>query len=259
MALRLAMVVATLSATVLSAALPANKDNKDGSLEKRDHVKYLEIWTNGGSELDIPEDYSREADDAWQKLELDFPIQMFDKINTTAWISMNGAFCLDDPTELGPSVPATSLPVDATKCNGKGCLPNTCILPLWDDYYLPRKSKQPISVSLTYHFPSDAPQVGYHYHIWWLVCRKSGQATNATTYEDCGDKGYHIQVNFYQNIPGKYFVFHYAKPDSPNIVGAQSFPKFIQAPSEQKFRCAVIDTINEKIQTSDSGEDCHAD
>ncbi|KAK6336202.1 hypothetical protein TWF696_001765 [Orbilia brochopaga] len=263
MTLMIAAVAAAFLGTVLSAALPASGSNK-ASLDKRDHVKALYIW-NTGPGFNNPSSYPQETDDAWQKVELEFPIQIFDKSNTTAWISMNGIFCLDDPTGLGPSVPATSLPVGASQCNGKGCLPSTCVLPFWGDYYLPKKSEKARSVRLTYHYPSTAPQVGHHYHVGWDVCSKASQASSAAQHADCGDQGYEFQMNIFKSHPGKFYIYYFNMPDhTPGIIGAQSLPNFIQASGssqnaagpKKKVTCAIIDTIAGTVITGGKREDC---
>ncbi|KAJ6257551.1 hypothetical protein Dda_7336 [Drechslerella dactyloides] len=259
MVAKLAVFLASLVGGVFGAALPAASDKV--SIEKRDHLKVSYLWAVG-SDYNLPDDYSQKTDDAWRKVELEFEMKIFEKSSTTAWISMNGAFCLDDPTGLGPSAPATSLPVDPSQCNGKGCLPSNCVLPLWGDYYLPKNAESQRIVRLTYHYPSGAPQIGHHYHISWVVCRKGSKAGSAVQYEDCGSDRIGFVMNVFKSHPGQFYVYYGEMPaNTPGIIGAQSFPKFIQTsgtpkPYQGSLSCAVIDTITGNVTAGKSREDC---
>ncbi|KAJ6257540.1 hypothetical protein Dda_7325 [Drechslerella dactyloides] len=217
------------------------------TIEKRDYLESLDVWESGPK---TTAEYSHESDDAWQKVELKFPMTIFGKASSTVWISMNGLLCIDDPTGLRPSVPSQKLPVGPSQCNDGGCIPDTCLATLWSDLYIPANSATyDYGVSWTYHEPANRPEIGHHYHIRWVGCDKS---TTGVT-ENCDQKNKRVvQLNLYEKQAGRFHISFAGMEDSvPGIIGAQSSGKAVQmskpanfpAPDpESRYACVIVDT-----------------
>ncbi|KAF3909040.1 hypothetical protein ABW21_db0201116 [Orbilia brochopaga] len=268
-----AVALTTAFATIaLSAVLPAPHHDAR-SLKKRDYVTFGEVYRFNYTESpDQLESAAKEFDDAWSKVELVFPMTIYDKSSTTIWISMNGLICLDNPTGLGPSIPPRNFPIVPNQCNGGGCIPDHCIAVFWDDLYIPYAG-QLLAVRYVYHVPNDtAPAYGPHYHVSWDVCSKSHIDPSIDPYKGCPkDAGRSFVVNIIENQPGRFPISFIGMPDGiEGIVGAQSYsgqasPKFVQTtkppnwPKQQlegRKACLRLDTKANVAEIVSPGEKC---
>ncbi|KAF3902598.1 hypothetical protein ABW21_db0208297 [Orbilia brochopaga] len=197
--------------------------------------------------------YVKDNDDSWFRLELAFPIQIFNKTSTVAWMSVNGIFSIDEPTVGGPdSVPEQPLPVDPEKCAntpGVGCLPGTAIAAFWRDMQLWNHGAYAtvMSMDYTYHDGNTTP----HYHVYWVVCDKAvSMAPVADT--RCGKASRYFRMTFWQAHPGIFMFEYLMDQGSENVTatyGVQSYPDYLTLTNEEIFpggrKCSLVyfDTI----------------
>ncbi|KAK6335568.1 hypothetical protein TWF696_002339 [Orbilia brochopaga] len=257
---------AAFAAVALGAALPA-VDSTKGSLEKRDHIEFLDIWQADNA----TEKYSRETDDAWKRVHLRFPMTIFGKSDTTVYFSMNGLISLGKPG-IGRVLPSESCTF------GSSCLPDNTLALDWTDLYIPPESGSQ-SVAWTYHDATLRPDIREHYHISWNVCAK-GQPATATP-GSCGDAARSFNLNYYKNKPGVFYIQYSAvgKKDFPKnygVIGAQSLtsneklefelpskPSNVEEPFivggvdySRARSCVIIDTNKKTVTTPINDESC---
>ncbi|KAJ6261083.1 hypothetical protein Dda_3748 [Drechslerella dactyloides] len=193
-----------------------------------------------------PDAYIIANDDTWIKLDLDFPIKIFDKTSTTAYISVNGIFSIDEPVAGQPSVPEQKLPVDPAKCGttpGAGCLPGTAIAAFWRDLQLTNTGAYGTGLGwqYTYHPGNETP----HYHIYWFLCDK---AVSMAPIGDtrCGKATRYIRMTFWQQNPGV-FMFEYLMNDGSEGVdatmGVQSYPDYLSLTAAEVFEGRVCSLV----------------
>ncbi|KAK6336280.1 hypothetical protein TWF696_001842 [Orbilia brochopaga] len=249
MLLDLVALITAFAATTFGAALPAG--DPTNSLDKRDTVESADIWK---IDDDSTEEYSRETDDAWSKVELKFPMQIFDKSSTTIWLSMNGLISLDEPSS-NPSVPARDFPIDPASCGlGTSCVSNNTVAVMWQDLYMPPiGANGDLSVEWVHHYPSLSPEIGYHYHFIWSVCDKKTAAGGIPTgMKKCGKASRLFVLNYYENQPGVFHMSWNFDPDvtTSGVIGVQAYPKYMQIPLPENmpsekypYSCAILDTV----------------
>ncbi|KAF3923620.1 hypothetical protein ABW21_db0204555 [Orbilia brochopaga] len=228
-----------------------------------------------GRPTDTTED-TRKTDDAWQRVDLRFPVSIYDQSSTTLWFSMNGLMCLNNPKGLGPSVPPRPFPFDPSKCPGSGCIPDYCLAFLWDDFYLPRGTAAygDYQVFYIYHEPEYvAPaNIGHHYHFYYDICYKKRSPGGADPYPATCAPGstVGITLNIYEKQPGRFHISYRGMEDSaPGIIGFQSFyglnpPKYLQTHKPANFpnnngtklACLIVDTEANYIALPGTAKDC---
>ncbi|KAF3909868.1 hypothetical protein ABW21_db0205970 [Orbilia brochopaga] len=200
---------ATFAAVALGAALPPA-----GNLAKRDHVESLDVFQASNA----TEQYSRDTDDAWVKVDMKFPMTMFGKSDSTVYFSMNGLISLGKPgnDRLLPSESCTL---------GSSCLPDNTLALDWTDLYIPPNAGDQ-SVTWVYHDAVLRPDIREHYHIGWSVCSKTPDATAKPG--TCGTAARTFTLNYYKNKPGVFHIRYDStnKEDFPKnfgVIGVQSF------------------------------------
>ncbi|KAJ6257617.1 hypothetical protein Dda_7404 [Drechslerella dactyloides] len=255
---------AAFVATAFGAALPLVDPPK--SLEKRDYVESYEVWEINDNST---EEYSRETDDAWSKVELKFPMTIFDKSSSTVWFSMNGLISLDEPS-ANPSIPTKQLPIDPASCGlGSSCLPKNTLALMWQDLFMPI-GVEGLAVEWIYHEPSLRPDIGHHYHIIFNVCDKKAVLSDGIPKETkkCGKATRFFGLNYYENKPGVFHIsWHFDKEvTNPGVIGAQAYPKYIQVPypgnidlpdnPDYYVSCIILDTVKGTTIVPKDRKDC---
>ncbi|KAJ6257643.1 hypothetical protein Dda_7430 [Drechslerella dactyloides] len=253
-----ALNIVLAAATVLGAALPSTGDVSKQSVStvnKRDFSINDEVWI--GDE-NTTEEYSRATDDAWTHIKLEFPMKIFGKSDTNVYFSMNGLISLSKPGK-GPALPPKKFPVGPASC-GSSCIPENTIALLWQDLYLPPR-KSGLGVQWVYHEPTtSAPHLGHHYHMFWTACQKGVPFGKPDFPEKpCGDATRSVQLNYYENRPGIFYLTWRYIPDDLKdsfVIGAQAYPKYLSAKypgiwPDSDAACLILDTQKKTVTPED--------
>ncbi|KAK6355103.1 hypothetical protein TWF696_004227 [Orbilia brochopaga] len=238
MLLKTIIFASMLVASVASAVLPTVRRDEDPPFHP--DPSWPKPWKKDllFANESTPDAYVKENDDTWIKLDLLFPIKIFDKTSKVAYISVNGIFSIDEPVADQPSVPEQPLPVDPAKCGttpGAGCLPGTAIAAFWRDLQLSNTGfyGTVVTMQYTYHPGNVTP----HYHIYWALCDK---AVDMTPVKDtrCGKASRYVRMTFWQENPGV-FMFEYlmdmGSQDIQATYGVQSYPDYLTLTTAEIF------------------------
>ncbi|KAJ6259102.1 hypothetical protein Dda_5999 [Drechslerella dactyloides] len=253
---------ATFAAAVLGAALPV----ADPTVAKRDHIESLDVW----QAVNATEEYSRETDDAWIKVDMKFPMTIFDKSDSTIYFSMNGLISLSKPGS------ERSLP--SKECTlGSSCLPESTVALNWEDLYIKPKTGSG-TVTWTYHDATLRPEIREHYHMSWALCSKAASGGDGGD-NGCGAGARYFNLNYFKNQPG---IFHISYSNNAvkefhnwGVIGAQSLGSGekmqtelpVEAAQESHYNfdgvdyssyssCVIIDTIKKTTTWPKDTKDC---
>ncbi|KAK6354806.1 hypothetical protein TWF696_003939 [Orbilia brochopaga] len=216
---------ASISAAVLPRAPQTGGDPNHPEWPDRWH-----LWAWEGNDT-ATADFVKEKDNAWIKIDLQFPITMFGKTSKVAWASVDGVFTIDEPNPDVPVVPERALPVDPASCNNGnsagGCIPDTSIAVLWRDMGLvPGYPKGFLSllVAFTYHPSLPTP----HHHIQWRFCdNKASWDFDPGLLSPCGSALRVVTLTFMEARPGWYNVVYHmdngGRKGPQGVIGMQSY------------------------------------
>ncbi|KAF3912210.1 hypothetical protein ABW21_db0209282 [Orbilia brochopaga] len=184
------------------------------------------------STKDTTEDVIRAADNAWARLDLKFPIRIFDKSSNTIWVSMNGVVSLDEPITNVPNVPERPLPVDPKVFTNDGPVgsyfPRNAIAPFWRDMSIKAETEGTyVRAEYRQHSGLESPR----YHIYFRLCDKA-EKDWAPAREVCGKATRNFILTFTQDQPGVYSVLYLlgGEKDIQATVGVQAYPEYMSIP-----------------------------
>ncbi|KAJ6259937.1 hypothetical protein Dda_5581 [Drechslerella dactyloides] len=239
---------ACLIAGALSAVLPV-RSGQDQYPARYDQY----LWW---SKENTTQEFVAATDNAWAKVDLKFPVKVFNKSSNTIWVSMNGIVSLDEPNLDAPSVPNRPLPIDPESFSRGGAtggfIPGTAIMPFWRDMSMKAATNDTgVWVQYTYHPGYEVP----HYHIYWRGCDKAEEDWAAGR-EQCGKATRFFILTLGSDKPGVVQLLYGLGGGDKNIeatVGVQSYPDYISVPISKFYGetmpCAemIIDTNNGNV------------
>ncbi|KAK6344244.1 hypothetical protein TWF696_007886 [Orbilia brochopaga] len=236
----------SLATTLLGAALP-------DTLVKRDHSGYVDLWIRGKT---FPnDDYSYRTDDAWGKIDLLFPITLYNRTvaPTNAWLSMNGILSFDEPTACSTVPNQPRLPADAN--NDNGCLPANAVAAYWQDLWMPPRSGT-LKATYSWRIPSK-PNKSRLMTFYWFVCDKvSGGECGGFYTQPAGNATKEFTVGFYENEPNVVHLSYWTADviATAATMGVQSLPDYRQyvyeeSPSpDPQTTCIRMDTAANTLE-----------
>ncbi|KAK6359067.1 hypothetical protein TWF696_000236 [Orbilia brochopaga] len=213
------------------------------------------------SNLNTTEEDVQALSNAWTKLNLRFPVTVFNKTSDVIYISINGIVSLDKPSVSIPTTPEQPLPVDPASCSASGqpslgCIPGTSILPFWAPLSLrPKSDRTEVDGGFT------KPHTGLmmpHYHLYWRLC-ETGVPIGDGSLPLCGNAGRYIGVVLGKNEPGIIRVFFPLRGITGyqrGVIGIQSYPEYLSVPVSEVFdsekngeNCpeVIFDTVARKV------------
>ncbi|KAJ6259713.1 hypothetical protein Dda_5351 [Drechslerella dactyloides] len=239
---------AAFVATVLGATLPA-------SLAKRDHRASLDVWQRDKS---VSDEYSYETDDAWAKVDLIFPMVLYNKTVATknAWMSMNGIVSFDEPGSCSTVPNQARLPIGPNDHgDGKGCLPENSVAAYWQDLWMPPKTSALLGTYI-WNVPSQ-PTKSRSMSFYWFVCDKVSTGRCGGFYTNpAGNATKEFSVGVYENEPNVIHFSYWTMDVNATLatIGVQSFPNYRQyiydeSPSANPLStCFRIDTASNTLE-----------
>ncbi|KAK6343969.1 hypothetical protein TWF696_007620 [Orbilia brochopaga] len=232
-------VFAALLVTAASSAILPTRGAQDDRPEP--FRQYL--WW---SKNDTTQDVVKATDDAWAKIDLLFPLKIFNKSSSTIWVSMNGIVSLDEPNLEISSVPERPLPVDPEIFSRDGAttgyFPANAIAPFWRDMSMKAAAPETgVWVQYIHQEGAEYPQ----YHIYFRACDKA-EKDWAAGRERCGKGTRNFILMFGMDKPGTFQLMYLlgGEKDIQATVGVQSYPDYMSIPIStfynETMECSMV-------------------